>query len=224
MATFDPTKYGATPVSQNTGFDPSIYGATPVQQKEPNLYEQIVSGAKTVGGILGGNIIGEAIGTGVGYTATKAKEAMGLVPKRTSQYYDTTMPTAGQLMGDVLKVGTSVIPTTGIAGVATKVASKLPVVSKVAKGVGLTAETGLMGYGQDVGTQLVEGKTGTEALTPGIGTAVGIATPASLKVMGKIFVEPGKEIINQFSPDAYTAMTKALKPSITYKDFVDNDI
>ena len=189
-------------------------------KKQPNIYDRIVSGARGVGNLLGGNQLGESIGTLGGYGYTKAKDLV--TGSNNAQYYDLTAPTGKQIIGDSLKVGTSIIPTTKLGSAATGLASKIPVLSKVSRGLGATAEAGLVGYGQDVGQNLINKKENfTEA---GLGTGIGLATPAALKAVGVLVGKPVGAIVNQFNPDAKTALFKSLKPSVKLKETRSLDI
>jgi hypothetical protein len=181
-----------------------------VSQPQGNIWDKVVGGAKTLGDVLGGNMIGENIGTLSGYGITAGKEVLGFVPKGTTSQYDLSAPSVTQTAGDVLKIGTSLIPTVGIEATATKIASKIPFISKIAKGVGATAASGLVGYGQDVGTGFVNKEQ--NPFEAGVGTAVGLAVPPAIKALDTILARPAKAIYSQFNPSTVDAMTKALKP------------
>lgn len=63
--------------------------------------------------------------------------------------------------------------------------------SKAAKTAGVLGAGALTGYGADVTSKLSEGKTGKEALTPGLGTALGAGTAGILSKVGNKFSQKG---------------------------------
>lgn len=107
-------------------------------------------------------------------------------------------PTAAQLGGAALQTGATV------AGVA---AAPVSLPAQILVGAGL-------GYGYDVGANLVEGKTGTEAAMPGVGTAVGVAAPLAIGGAGRLFQAAygspvATQATSQLLPE--TAVTRAVK-------------
>jgi len=123
----------------------------------------------------------------------------------------TGLQIAGEGLGTALDVATA-----GTYGVLAKGAktgqllTKSPKLAKAAKtiGVGVTKPlatkvtlptaaksiaTGAgIGYGYDVASKLEAGKTGASALTPGLGTAIGVALPLAGKVVSKTGVLTSK--------------------------------
>ena len=91
----------------------------------------------------------------------------------------------------------AVVPAAQVAGEATGLGSKLAQVGKqYLKSTGKLAATG---YGYDVANNLKDGKTGTEAATPGLGTAVGAALPvlpALSKTAGAFGKASAPKIVN----------------------------
>ena len=122
------------------------------------------------------------------------------VPEEQKQYIPQN--TTGEKIGAGLQIGSLLAPVgTGarlLGGVVGKTAGN------ILAGAGA-------GYAIDAGSKLVEGKTGTEALTPGIGTLVGAVIPGTaplVKGLGR-----GAKAVTKFG----TAQITGLKPETVSK-------
>lgn len=146
----------------------------PVEQPKKPLIERVAGGLDSV---FGGGKIGEFIGTKIAKNSKSGQELAqqeqsGQVPEGTTDETFKT-PSALQIGGDVLKVGTTFMPVGRSASAVTKVAGKvLPkATAKFVGNVGTGAATGAM---LDVAENLRDEKP----LELGTGTVVGAAIPA----------------------------------------------
>lgn len=80
-----------------------------------------------------------------------------------------------QVAAEALNAAATYAPYGRMAKGVTAVASKIPILSKIARGIGFSASGAAGGYASDVARGLESGKENPYA--PGIGTAVGIALP-----------------------------------------------
>lgn len=137
-------------------------GVPVTEIKKKNFGQKLVSAAKAVSKFSGAEAIQEKIGADI---------ARDLATKSEKQYI--TEPSKKEIVGSVIQTGANFLPGVG------KGAS---VLGKVGAG----AATGLA---FDVGSDLQAGKSIGEAITPGVGTAIGAVIPgagATLKPVNKI--------------------------------------
>lgn len=124
--------------------------------------------ASVLDSVFGGGKVGEAIGTQIA-KATASDEEKQFIEKG---------PTKGQVLGSALQSASLFIPAGGIAKGVTSVA-RAAGLSKGASAVGKIISGALAGEAFDVASNLQEGKTGKEALTPGLGAGLGAAIPGA---------------------------------------------
>lgn len=96
-----------------------------------------------------------------------------------------TSPTTGEVIGGAAELATMAVPG-GVAG-------------GLGKKVAVGAATG---YAGDVATNLADGKSGTDAFTPGISTAIGTGVPivgAGAKIGVKVLKEVAPEVASKVS-------------------------
>jgi hypothetical protein len=117
--------------------------------------------------VFGGGKVGEAIGTQIAKARAKPEEKQFITPG----------PSMGEVAGSALQSAALFIPGGKLATVGTKLATKAGVkvgASAIGKiGTGIAA-----GEVFDVASNLQQGKTGLQALTPGLGAVIGGAIPA----------------------------------------------
>ena len=142
------------------------YQSQPVEEpiQKPTLMQKAGS---VIDSIFGGGKIGEAIGTGIGYAMASPEE---------KKFYDTSIPSAGELAGSALQSASLFTPVGRVAGAIGTGLTKA--------GLGLGAKTiGNIGAGAvageafDVASNLQQGKTGLDVVKPGLGTAIGGGIP-----------------------------------------------
>lgn len=182
---FDPTQFGATPVSTSTpsgtgGFDPSKFGATPVATSQPAQTPSAPQGADGIWASLAagaGNIVKgieqpfvslaakpvQLLAKGLGQPDPYAKGALGGI--------NVTAPTLKGTAGDVLKAG---------AEIGTVAAAPASIGGAALAGAGI-------GAAQGSGDALQQNQSAVDALKQGaIGGAVGGATGGALAGVGKL--------------------------------------
>lgn len=147
---------------------------------------------------LGGKRIGEAIGT----------QAAKLMVKPEERQYISPGPTGMQLAGDILQVGSTFAPM-GAISKSLGIGAKAIGLGKLAEPLANIATGAGVGYGIDVGSKLAEGKTGTEALTPGLGTAIGGAIPAVAPV-SKGVAKIGGEVLGKTTGAGFGTIKEGL--------------
>ena len=159
---------------------PGGLGESVLQSLDKNI-------GKPVGEYIAGKIQGTPIAEGL-------KSAQPLVNALTTPQYETPK-TAKEAAGMGLQSASYLIPYGKVAeGIVGMTGSKL--LGQV--GAGTTA-----GYSTDVAQNLQENKTTGEALTPGLGTAIGAAIPAGFagaQVAGKGLQKTGTEIAGSVLP------------------------
>lgn len=170
-----------------------------------------------LGEFFGGNKIGEAIGNLIGGKLAKYGEggkniqnAISFIERQfqegkidqakrdklikmqedmARETFGYDGPSFTELAGDAAQIALTLAPGAGLAGKATKVIGKIPLVGKMAGGLGKVAAGATLGYGYDVAGGLKEGE-GVESFKPGVGTAVGAGLPVvggAFKLGGKAF-------------------------------------
>lgn len=168
-----------------------------------------------LGSFFGGNKIGEALGNLIGGKMAKYGEAGDTFKKSIAQieqlYQDGKIdqakrdkllknqeetardafgyngPSFTELAGDAAQIALTLAPGAGMAGKATKAISKIPLIGKVAGGLGKIATGAALGYGYDIASGLKEGE-GAETFKPGSGAVIGAAIPVAggtFKLAGK---------------------------------------
>ena len=163
--TFDPTKFGATPVNKN--FDPSSFGATPSPVE--SIFSDMVpkkdllqKTGDIVSKIFPGKKVGEAIGTLGGLALEKVKGLVG--GQDSSEFYDISAPSPLQVAGDVAVGAASVAGFKGVGTVGT-------LTQRILTNLGLGATIG-------GGTAIAEGKDiGEVAKSAATVGAIGAAIP-----------------------------------------------
>lgn len=134
-----------------------------------NLTSLTAKGISALGSVMPGQKVGEAIGTLGGYGTTAIGEKMGLMPKGSTENYDTSAPSPMEVGGDIaqgaaLVGGLKIPPATSVLG-------------KVAQFGGLSAVSGggeSLAKGEDVKTAAVNAfKSGLTGAT--VGGAIGLA-------------------------------------------------
>lgn len=134
-----------------------------------------------LGGIFGGQKIGEAIGTKLAENKfNKSPLAGALTEQQKAETFN--MPTGKQIAGDIGRVALNFAPVGKVASGISAGAKALGAGAKLAKPISQIATGGAVGYGADVTTKLAEGQE--DPFKAGIGTAVGAGIGA-LPVVGK---------------------------------------
>lgn len=118
--------------------------------------------------IFGGGKIGEAIGTKIAEARATPEEKQFIAPG----------PSAGEVAGSALRSAALFTPVGEVAGGLTAAARAVGL-SKGASALGKIGAGALAGEAFDIASNLEEGKTGTEVLKPGAGTAIGAALPGA---------------------------------------------
>lgn len=136
---------------QKYGTSPVFHAAAPeVPQK--SLGQKIGNAAKGIVDFIGAGPIAETFGTELAKIGK---------PKAEKDILEKSYPSQKAVIGSAIQTGANLIPGVGVgAGLATK--------------IGVGAATGLA---FDVGSKLQQNKSVGQAITPGIGTAVGAALP-----------------------------------------------
>lgn len=179
------------------------YQARQPEKRKKTLMQKLGSFGEGLGRVVGGNVIGDAIGTAFANRSAAARELESapaimrggreIVPagngRRTFEG-----PSGRAIAGDVLKSATT------IASAALPGAGSLA--GKVAQGVGF-------GYASDVAEGVISGER--NPLRPGIGTALGGALPLATALVGTLVKRgvaltsgAGREVIDRaiHNPDA----------------------
>mgnify|MGYP001607795186 FL=1 len=120
--------------------------------------------------LFGGGKVGEAIGTGfakAGFT--------GLTPEQ--RQFVSPGPSGGEVAGSALQSLALFTPVGKIVSGVSAGARALGI-SRGVSALGKIGAGAVAGGAFDVAQNLQEGKTGAEALTPGLGTAIGAGIPA----------------------------------------------
>lgn len=124
---------------------------------------------------LGGQKVAETFGAEIARARAKTQEEKDIISR--------DAPTVGETIGSGIQLGANLIPVGRIVGAATKLlgrglgAGAAKVAGSVLTGAGL-------GYTFDVGRNLEQGATGTEAFKPGAGTAFGVSIPLLGGIVG----------------------------------------
>lgn len=201
---FDPTTIGATAVQSDNSFDPASIGAVPAAPQKSAL--------QTVGDV-GGNII-RSLGQPFVDLAAIPVQALAKATNQPDPYANGAM--GGYNVSPVDKPLQK-------AGSAVQAALTLPlgpegaIASTFGKGViGRTMQAlsiPAQGYGWDIGSNLQEGKTGTDALSPGWGTGLSIVAPPIIKagISATNALFPSAETLSKAIVESYN---KGVKPSI----------
>lgn len=148
------------------------YGEQPMTfqtpQSEPKTFGQkLGNAARGITNFFGATPIAETFGT-----------AIARFGKTEQEKQDIQYPTQRQVLGSAVQSGANLIPGLGVG-------------AKLATKVGVGAATG---YAFDVGSKLQrQDKTTGQALTPGIGTAVG----AGLPIANAFVVKPATKILGR---------------------------
>jgi hypothetical protein len=135
--------------------------------------------------VFGGGKIGEAIGTKIA-EARATPEERAAVAEFNSDTFEG--PTGRELAGDALRIGATFIPTTKLAGVASKGLQAAGVGSKLASVAGSSIAGATAGLAADTGLSMSEGG----GPTVGLGTTVGAGIPIVAPVLGAISRGVGK--------------------------------
>lgn len=162
---------------------------------------------------FGGGKVGEAIGTEIakgtfGKTIQKAVIGKELTPQEES--FVSQSPSAGQIAGSALQSASLFAPVGTIAKGITGGARAIGMV-KGASALGKIGAGALSGELFDVASNLQQGKTGSEALTPGIGALLGGAIPA-VGVMKNVAVRFGEKQ----APRVINSLIKPLAKDFSY--------
>lgn len=152
-------------------------GVTPNDTSQKPKGNTLQKASNTLGDIFGGQKIGEAIGT---YALKESNRIKG--KEELNQYVDKG-PSAGQILGDVARVGMNFIPTA-------RLGAALGVTSKFARPALNILGEGAFGYGADVASKAAEGKQ--NIFTPGVGTGIGVGL-GSVPIVGSALRKVGTE-------------------------------
>jgi len=163
----------------------STQTSTPQTSNEPGMTDAVV---KTLGLEGATEVFGSLL----------ARQGVNTnTPKEITQKF-VEKPTAGQVAGAALQ--TAAVP----AGFALTGGSSA---------IGQATIGGLLGYAYDVGSDLVERKSATEVVTPGVGTVIGVTAPLAIAGAGSLFNKaygiPAGEIASQVLPES--GVTQAIK-------------
>lgn len=191
--------------------------AAPVEQ-ERSFGEKAGNVLDTV---FGGGKIGEAIGTQIakgtfGDTVQKLATGRDISPEEEALIGKG--PTAGQIAGDVARVGATFVPVGKIAGAVGKGAQALGAGAGLAKLAGNVAGGATAGAIADVGTSMAEG----EKPSLGLGTAVGAGLPvvgavtrAATNLAGKVTGKLGSEVLGMTTGTSAETLEQAFNAART---------
>ena len=150
--------------------------------------------------IFGGGKVGEAIGTQIAKARAKPEE---------KQFIEEG-PTTGEIAGSALQSAALFIPGGKAASLATKVVGKAGIKTG-ASAIGKIGTGAIAGSVFDVASNLQQGKTGAQALTPGLGTAIGGAIPG-IGVAKNVLVRFG----DKQAPRIINSLIKPLAKDFSY--------
>lgn len=179
------------------GQKPTSYGITPISPKVAEAPQEKRGIVEKIGGFLGIERFGKALGQGA-FQFTKEKRELDKLLE------------AGQISPEEYEsITTGGISSKEIVGSAVSTGALL--VPGVAKGapLGLKALAGgATGYGLDVGAKLQAEKPTGEALKPGVGTVVGTLLPVLGSIFGKINPKRLEEINLRMTPTEKQLMAR----------------
>ena len=150
--------------------------------------------------IFGGGKVGEAIGTEIAKIKAKPEEKEFVTPK----------PSLGEIAGSALQSAALFIPGGTIAKGLTGGVRALGL-AKGASALGKIGSGLLAGEAFDVALNLQQGKTGRDALTPGLGTLIGGGLPAA-SVAKNVVVRFGE----RRAPRVINSLIKPLSRDFSY--------
>lgn len=125
--------------------------------------------AKKVTDFAGGTPLADFFGTAL------AKK----VVRPEAQQYVHQDYTPAETAGSAALTGVSLLPIASLEKIGITAMGKMGLGSVASRVLAAHAAGGAVGYGVDVGSNLEQGKTGSEALKPGLGTAIGLGIPAA---------------------------------------------
>lgn len=155
-----------------------------MQGQAPHQVSDVLPAVNDTNGQVLGNAGGVALDTLTAGTLAKGAKSFGLVKSATAAAEKATPTLASSIVGNI----ESKAPTT---------AQRLADAGK--SYLKSAATYGGIGYGYDVANNLQQGKTGTDAVKPGAGTAIGAVLPglpAAAKVAGVISKDAAPKIVN----------------------------
>lgn len=162
------------------------YRATQPMAQEVSVPEPQKGTLETVAGVLdtvfGGGTIGSAIGKQIakgnlGDTIQKIAVGRDLTPEEEALV--DSSPSAGQIAGDVLRVGANFIPVGKVAGAVATPLVKAGIGTGAAKIASNVVAGGLTGAASDIGVSMSEG----QKPSLGWGTILGAGIPASAPIV-----------------------------------------
>ena len=168
-----------------------------VEEPEESFVEKT---AKVLDVIFGGGKVGEAIGTGIAKLRAKPEEKEFISPA----------PSAGEIAGSALQSAALFAPVGTLAKGITTGVRALGLV-KGASALGKIGAGTITGEMFDVAMNLQQGKTGKDALTPGLGTLIGGGIPA-LGVAKNVMVRFGEGQ----APRVINSLIKPLAKDFSY--------
>lgn len=131
---------------------PNSFPLTPVAQPKKSFGQKVLDVGTGIANFVGAKGISDQFGASL----ARAKS-----PKEIDPYVEN--PTLKEVAGSALQTGANLLPGAG-------------------KGAGILAKTlagAGTGYALDVGSKMQQGKSASESLTPGVGTAIGGALPVT---------------------------------------------
>jgi hypothetical protein len=180
--------------------------APPVPVEQERSFGEKASGVLDT--VFGGAKIGEAIGTKIAEMRATPEEKQFITPG----------PTAGQIAGDVARVGATFVPVGKIAGAVGKGAQTLGVGAGLAKLAGNVVGGTTAGAVADVGMSMAEG----EKPSLGLGTAVGVGIPivgavsrGATNLAGKVTGKLGSEVLGMTTGTSAETLEQAFNAART---------
>jgi hypothetical protein len=169
----------------------------PAPEGEGNGILASIAKGITAPGYRAGQLLGGLAGRAMGYSKEQVQEAQSKEQKVAGITF-SGMKKPGEGRGKQL------------LGEGVEAASYLTPVGRISKAIpglkGLAAAGATAGYAYDIGSDLQQGKSTAEALTPGMGTLTGVLTPYAFAGAGKVL--KGAGAITRYT----TAQLTGLKP------------
>lgn len=198
----EPTKKDIDEVFAKISKPTKTVPATPTQpKKKTGIGDKILNAGTAVTNFLGGGAIADTFGSELAKIG-KSQQEKDIISRE--------QPTVGQTVGSGIQLGATLLPVGGIAAGITKGATSLGIKTG-ASALGKIGAGAATGYAFDVGANLQEGKTGTQALKPGLGTAIGTAIPAAGVAKNVISRSASKQ-----APRVINSLIKPLQKDFSY--------
>lgn len=178
----------------------------PEMQDSDGVWEGVENVGSVLNTVFGGEKIGEAIGTQItkltpGGREIRRQAREGEIPQEVvDETFDA--PSAGQIAGDVARVGATFIPVGRVAQGIGRAGQAVGLGSRAAQTVGNIGAGAATGATADIGVSMAEGETPQL----GLGTLLGAGIPAASPVAGaigraaaKVFGRVGSEVTGKLT-------------------------